>query len=126
MRALVAVLFAVAVGNASAAPYVRPRPPRPITAAELARLVEAVKAESFTDGKLEQVRRAGGGRYFLFTGAQAISVLQLFEFWADRLSALRLLPITGGEDANAAVLRYFDAAPGVLRDEARRILGGSD
>ncbi len=121
----VACLLACVIANASAAAsYVRPRPPRAITADELGRLADAVQAEPFADGKLEQLRRVAGGRYLLFSGAQAIGILELFAFWSERLSALRLMPLTGA-DADQAVLRAFERAPGVIRDEARRILSGN-
>lgn len=122
MRALAALLLVVAAADAVATPYVQPRPPRPIPADVFAQLVDAVKAEDFPDGKIERLRAVSGGKLYLFTSSQAITILELFTFWTDRVTALRLLPLVDGKHA-AAVLRYFDAAPEVVRSEARAILG---
>ena len=125
MRVLAAVLVFSIATSALAVPYVLPpRPPRPIPADVFAQLVDAMKAESFPDGKLERLRTVAGGKRYLLDGAQAITVLDLFAFWNDRLAALRLLSFVDGASAHA-VRRYFAAAPDTVRSEAERILGAS-
>ncbi len=124
MRSLVAAATLVLVlsGSAGAVPFVRRRPPVPIDAATFAQLVEATKAEAFPDGKLAQIRNVAAGRRYLFTGPQIVTLLELFTFWYDRVEALRLTSPSDAQNA-AAVLRYFEPAPGLARSEARRILG---
>lgn len=124
MRPLFAALLLAVAADASAMPYVQPRPPRPIPADVFAQLVDAMTAESFPDGKLEKLRAVAGGKRYLFDGGQAISVLHLFSFWNDRLAALRLLPLVDAASARA-VRRYFESAPDGYRSEAQRILGAT-
>jgi hypothetical protein len=122
MRPIVAVLLVAVAADAIAMPYVQPRPPRPVPAEVFAQLVDAMRGESFPDGKLERLRAVSGGKRYLFDSGQAITVLDLFAFWNDRLEALRLLPLVDAASARA-VRRYFESAPDAYRSEAQRILG---
>lgn len=126
MRTLVAAIMLTGVATtALAVPHVQPRPPRPIDAATFVQLVDAVKRESFVDGKLEHLRSVAGGKRYLFTGGQVIALLDAFTFWTDRIEALRLLPVLDRNNATI-VARYFNSAPPITRTEARRILSLSD
>lgn len=117
-------LLLIVAADATAMPYVQPRPPRPIPADVFAQLFDAMKGESFPDGKLEKLRAITGGKRYLFDSGQAITVLGLFSFWNDRLEALRLLPLVDAASARA-VRRYFEPAPDAYRSEAQRILGAT-
>ncbi len=117
------VLFAVSPQLSYGKPW-RTRSPTPIDAETFQRLWTAVQAEPFADGKLEQLRAVAGGNRYTFAGPQAVALLRGFNFWSDRLQALRLLPVVNFDEAGA-VVAYFDSAPALLRSEARRILLGS-
>jgi hypothetical protein len=122
---LTLLLFGL-LSPAAAAPATWPRLPHPpvaIDAATFQALLAAVNAESFADGKLERLRAVAGGRSYSFTGRQAVSLLRSFEFWIERVEALRLLPIADREGVDA-VLRYFAGAPSTIATEAQRILAG--
>lgn len=121
MRLLATALLLSVAADTLAMPYVRPRPPRAIPAAVFAELVDTMKAEAFPDAKLERLRAVSGGKLYLFTSGQSITILEFLTFWNDRVTALRLLPPVDAQHA-AAVLRYFDAAPATLRSEAGDIL----
>lgn len=125
-RAIAAGLLLAAMGSTAQAQYDGwPAPPRPISAAAFQRLLAAVKAESFSDGKPQQVRAVAAGKRYLFAGGQVIAVLDAFGYWTDRLEALRLLPLVDRAGATA-VKQSFDAAPATIRSEAGRILGVGD
>lgn len=99
-----------------------PVPPRLISRSAFNRLLTAVKAEPFTDGKLQQVSAVAAGKRYVFTCGQVVTLLGAFDFWTDRLDALRLTPVVDHDNASV-VLRYFDDAPATMRTEAQRILG---
>ena len=121
VRTLAVALCLSAVTQAWAAPYRKLRPPERIDATTFSQLVDAVKAERFSDDKLGRLREVAGGRSYLFSGAQVLTLLPLFVYWLDRTAALRLLPLADREDA-PAVLRYFEPAPALVRSEVRTLL----
>lgn len=112
---------AISVSPSASAKQWGVRPPRPVDAATFDQLLEAVRAEPFTDGKLERVRAVAGGKRYVFTSGQVTALLDAFTYWTDRLEALRLLPVIDRDNA-AAVARYFAPAPATTRSEAARIL----
>jgi hypothetical protein len=122
LRFLIAATLALSLAaEASAAPRPPLRPPQPIDAVTLDKLLSALAKEPLGDGKLGQLRAVTAGRRWLFDGRQAIAVLGRFGFWNERAEALRLVPLA---DAAAAteVLRWFDPAPEPVRAEVRQIL----
>ena len=122
VRALVVVVALSVAATAAAKGNSSVSPPRPIHPAVFARLLEAVRAEPFTDAKLGRLREVEGGRAWLLDAAQASQLLDAFDFWSDRLEALRLMPLVDAAVAAAAVLRFFDPAPDSIRRDAERVL----
>lgn len=100
-------------------PYPHPHPRRPTDAATFDALLAAVTAEAFADGKIAQIRAVASEH--AFSGGQVVSLLATFEFWIERLDALRATPLTDRAGANA-VQRYFSGAPATIQTEARQIL----
>jgi hypothetical protein len=123
VRAIATALI-VCLASSFALGYPRARP-RPIDPTTFTHLIEAIKSEQFADAKLERLRGVAGGKIYLFSTGQMLTVLDLFEFWTERLDALRLLPPIDGKHA-AATVRYFDQAPDTIRSEARRVLQVSE
>jgi hypothetical protein len=121
IRMIAAALLLLFATHALATPARPFRPPRVIDPTALGHLVDAIKAETFTDGKIGRLREVAGGRAYLFTGSQTLTLLPLFTYWTDRVEALRLLSLADPQEA-PRVLRYFDPAPELLRSEARTIL----
>lgn len=123
VRILLQSLLAVSLWSASAeaTAVVRLHPPWPIDAARFDALLAAVQAESFADGKLGQLRVVAGTKAYSFGGGQAVALLAAFDFWVERVEALRLLPLADQAGAKA-VLRYFSGAPSTLQSEAQQIL----
>ena len=119
--ALLALVFCVS-SPADARPWPRPRPPRLVDESTFDRLLDEVRSEPFTDGKLERVRAVAGGKVYVFTGAQVVALLDAFVYWNDRLQALRLLPLVDAGNAEI-VRRQFEAAPTTISAEAERVLG---
>lgn len=124
MRLIVSSLLAVVLLAATADAKISwPRARRPIDAATYDALLTAVAAEPFADGKRERIRNICGAKAYSFTAAQLTTLLAAFEFWVERLDALRVLPLSAGDRASAnAVLLYFSGAPATMQSEARRIL----
>ena len=125
VRVLIPSVLAVGVlaanAQASGGVYPHPHPRRPVDAATFDALLSAVTAESFADGKIERIRAVASEHSF--SGGQAVTLLATFDFWIERLDALRATPLTDRAGANA-VLRYFSGAPSTIQTEAQHILGG--
>jgi hypothetical protein len=123
MRAVVLAIGVVVLAgsaNASAPSWRRPPPLRPIDGAAFAELLQSLKAEPFPDGKLSSLRATTAKRYTL-TCAQLVTVLDTFQFWGDRVDAVRLVVLDDPAHVDL-VLRYFDDAPYFARRDARSAL----
>ena len=119
------LMLVLGATSAQAVPTLRrPQPPqRPITAADFGELLAAVNAEPFGNAKLECLRAVNGSRSYSFDGQQALALLGSFEFWVERVEALRLLPIIDRDRASVDAVRlFFEGAPALLRAEAQRVL----
>jgi hypothetical protein len=117
-------LVLVVAHAASAAPPSLPRrwtPPRPLDDAEVTAVLAVLAGEPFPDGKLRQLEWVTLGQRRTVACAQAVRLLGAFDFWYDRVAALRLLPLHDREHL-ALILAYFTDAPGVARSQARAIL----
>jgi hypothetical protein len=124
VRVLIPSVLAVGLlaSNAQAGGvYPHPHPRRPVDAATFDALLSAVTAESFADGKIERIRAVASEHSF--SGGQAVTLLATFDFWIERLDALRATPLTDRAGANA-VLRYFSGAPATIQTEAQHIIDG--
>ena len=121
VRVLVHSLLAVGLLTATAAAK-RQVPPRPIDAATYDALLTDVNAEPFADGKMQRIHTVRNTNY-TFTAGQVVTLLAAFQFWVERVDAVRELPLATGDRAGAnAVLRYFSGAPATMQSEARQIL----
>jgi hypothetical protein len=120
VRVLIHSLLAVSVLTATAKlPHV---PRHPIDTATYDALLADVIAEPFADGKMQRIH-AVRATNCTFTAGQVITLLAAFEFWVERVDALRELPLAKGDRAGAnAVVRYFSGAPATMQSEAQQIL----
>jgi hypothetical protein len=120
VRVLIHSLLAVSALTVTAKlPHV---PRHPIDAATYDALLADVTAEPFADGKMQRIRAVRAANC-TFTAAQVVTLLAAFEFWVERVDALRELPLATGDRAGAgAVLRYFSGAPATMQSEVQGIL----